>query len=124
MNNSYSVYEEKCPARMVLHRVADKWTLLILDRLKNEPVRFNHLRRDIKGISQKVLSQNLKKLERDGMVSRTVHATVPVTVEYVLTPLGQTLTQTIGTLTQWIERNIETVLSAQEAYDRAAADAA
>lgn len=113
----YNVYSQNCPARMVLDRLADKWSLLIMDRLQREPVRFNQLRRDIEGISQKVLSQTLKKLERDGLLQRQVFATVPVTVEYRLTDLGQTLSQTVEALSHWAEHNIETVLSAQRHYD-------
>lgn len=119
--HSYNVYENRCPTRVVMGRIADKWALLILDRLENGPVRFNHIRRDIKGISQKVLSQTLKKLERDGLISRTIFATVPVTVEYALTPLGCTLTQTVSALAHWAEHNMDAVFAAQEAYDRKAA---
>ncbi|MBX9841277.1 MAG: helix-turn-helix transcriptional regulator [Xanthobacteraceae bacterium] len=118
MQHAYNVYEDRCPTRLLLDRLADKWALLILDRLEDGPVRFNHIRRDIKGISQKVLSQTLKKLERDGLVSRTIFPTVPVTVEYALTPLGRTLTKTVSALTHWAERNMEAVLSAQQAYDK------
>lgn len=117
------VYEKMCPTRLVLDRIADKWAVLILDRLCDGPVRFNQLRRTIKGISQKVLSQTLKKLERDGLISRAVFATVPVTVEYALTPLGRTLTDTIAALAHWAEHNIEAVLAAQQAYDRGSATA-
>lgn len=113
----YDVYEDRCPTRMVLDRLADKWALLILDHLRSGPVRFNHLRRDIKGISQKVLSQTLKKLERDGLISRAVFPTVPVTVEYALTDLGRTLTDTVAALAHWAECNMEEVLAAQAAYD-------
>lgn len=113
----YDVYELRCPTRMVLDRIADKWAVLILDRLRDGPVRFNHLRRDIKGISQKVLSQTLKKLERDGLVSRAVFPTVPVTVEYALTPLGRTLTDTVAAIAHWAERNMDAVMAAQAAYD-------
>lgn len=119
--HAYDVYEERCPTRLVLDRLADKWALLILDRLETGPVRFNQLRRDIKGVSQKVLSQTLKKLERDGLVSRAVFATVPVTVEYALTPLGRTLTETVAALAHWAERNMDAVLAAQAAYDGSAA---
>lgn len=115
----YDVYEDRCPTRLVLDRLADKWALLILDRLDGGPVRFNQLRRDIKGISQKVLSQTLKKLERDGLIARAVFATVPVTVEYRLTPLGRTLTETVSALAHWAERNIKAVLASQKAYDAA-----
>lgn len=119
MDMIYNVYEDRCPTRLVLDRLADKWALLILDRLQEGPVRFNHLRREIKGISQKVLSQTLKRLERDGLVSRSVFPTVPVTVEYRLTPLGQTLTETVSALAHWAESNMDAVLAAQAAYDGA-----
>lgn len=118
MEFAYDVYENRCPTRLVLDRLADKWALLILDRLQREPVRFNQLRRDIKGISQKVLSQTLKKLERDGLLQREVFATVPVTVEYSLTPLGETLTETVSALAHWAEANMDEVARAQAEYDR------
>ncbi|MDO9417288.1 MAG: helix-turn-helix domain-containing protein [Pararhizobium sp.] len=116
----YDVYMASCPTRMVIDRLAEKWAVLVLGRLGREPVRFNQLRREIDGVSQKVLSQVLKKLERDGLVRRQVFATVPVTVEYSITPLGQTLTSTIAALTHWAETNIEAVLAAQKDYDQAA----
>lgn len=82
---TYDIYNDRCPARKILDRLADKWALLILDRLEQGAVRFNSLRRDIQGISQKMLTQTLRRLERDGLVYREVQATVPVTVEYSLT---------------------------------------
>lgn len=121
MNQAYDVFQARCPARMVLDRLADKWALLILDRLRSGPLRFNMLRRDIKGLSQKVLSQTLKRLERDGLVSRAVFPTVPVTVEYALTPLGKTLNETVAALAHWAEHNMDAVLAAQVAYDAARA---
>lgn len=117
---AYDVYSARCPTRMVLDRIADKWAMLILGRLEHGPVRFNQLRREIEGVSQKVLSQSLKRLERDGLVLRTVFPTVPVTVEYALTPLGRTLTTTFATVRRWAETNIEAVLAAQSAYDAGA----
>ena len=117
MSESYDVYSRHCPARMVLDRLADKWSLLIIGRLRSGPVRFNSLRRDVDGISQKVLSQTLKKLERDGLIVRRAFATVPVTVEYALTHLGETLTQTVALLTQWAETHITEIAAAQAAYD-------
>jgi DNA-binding HxlR family transcriptional regulator len=114
---AYDVYAQNCPTRMVLDRLADKWSLLILGRLSTEVVRFNQLRREVQGISQKVLSQTLKKLERDGLVLRRAYPTVPVTVEYSLSPLGQTLAATIEPLSRWAESHIETVLAAQRHYD-------
>lgn len=119
MTHAYDVFDDRCPTRMVLDRLADKWALLILDRLHGGPVRFNHLRRDIRGLSQKVLSQTLKRLERDGLVERTVHPTVPVSVDYALTPLGRTLTETVAAFAHWAEHNMNAVLAAQVAYDAA-----
>ncbi|WP_246765035.1 helix-turn-helix domain-containing protein [Ensifer sp. PDNC004] len=104
----------------MLDRLADKWAVLVLGKLDEKPVRFNQLKREIDDVSQKVLSQTLKKLERDGPVSRSVFATVPVTVEYAITPLGRTLTSTVAALTRWAEENIEAVLQAQQKYDRSA----
>ncbi|MBO1326081.1 helix-turn-helix transcriptional regulator [Acetobacter sp. TBRC 12305] len=114
---AFNVYASECPARMVLDRVGDKWALLVLDRLRHDVVRFNALKRDIHGISQKVLSQVLKNLERDGLVSRQAFATVPVTVEYTLTPLGTTLTQAVAGLIHWAEKNMPAIQAAQAAYD-------
>lgn len=116
---TYDVYNDCCPAREVLGRLADKWVLLILDRLEHGPSRFNQLRRDIQGISQKMLTQSLRRLERDGLVYREVQHTVPITVEYSLTRLGQTLTETVTALAHWAERNMDAIVSAQAAYDEA-----
>lgn len=110
-------YRAACPTRMILDRVADKWTVLILGLLAKEPMRFNRLRREIDGLSQKMLSQTLKSLERDGLITRTVFPTVPVTVEYALTPLGRTLTETVDALRNWAETHIADVLQAQGRYD-------
>jgi DNA-binding HxlR family transcriptional regulator len=116
-----NVFMKNCPTRLVLDRVADKWALLALRLISDKPKRFNQLRREIEGVSQKVLSQTLKKLERDGLVSREVFATVPVTVEYSITPLGATLTEVATGISKWAEANIDAVLVAQEKYDRKAA---
>lgn len=117
MMNIPNVYSQNCPTRMVLDHVADKWTALILWKLANGPIRFNQLRRDIEGISQKVLSQTLKQLERDGLIERKAFATVPVTVEYSLTGLGQTLAEKMAALSMWAQSNIQLVLDAQAKYD-------
>lgn len=113
----FDVFDKGCPTRLVLDRLGDKWALLILDRLQRGPTRFNALRRDIQGSSQKVLSQVLKRLERDGIVSRKAFPTVPVTVEYALTPLGITLNEAVATLTHWAELNMSAISLAQQAYD-------
>jgi len=114
---NYDVYSQNCPTRLLLDHIADKWASLILWKLSDGPIRFNQLRRTIDGISTKVLSQALKQLERDGLVTREVFPTVPVTVEYSITPLGQTLSSKIAAVTEWAESNIEAVLAAQASYD-------
>jgi DNA-binding HxlR family transcriptional regulator len=103
--------------RVVLDRVADKWTVLVLGLLAEGPLRFNALRRQVAGVSQKMLSQVLKSLERDGLVTRHAHATVPVTVEYRITPLGVTLSATLDALRVWAETHIAEVHAAQQRYD-------
>ena len=112
-----NAYVADCPTRQILDRVGDKWAVLILLLLRDEPMRFNALRRTIEGISQKMLSQVLKSLERDGLIKRRVIATVPVTVEYSMTPLGLTLAAAVDPLRDWAERNLKEVLAAQRRYD-------
>jgi len=110
-------YSADCPTRQILDRVGDKWAVLILLLLRFEALRFNQLRRGIEGISQKTLSQVLKSLERDGLVKRRAIATVPVTVEYSITPLGNTLAAAVDPLRDWAETNLKEVLAAQRRYD-------
>ncbi len=117
MSRPYNVFDLNCPTRALLDRLADKWGLLILVRLERGVARFNQLRREVEGVSQKVLSQTLKKLERDGLITRRAYPTVPVTVEYALTDLGRTLCTTVAALTDWAERNMAHVRAAQAAYD-------
>jgi len=119
-----NAYAGTCPTRLVLDRIADKWAVLILGLLGDGPVRFNRLRRQIEGISQKMLSQTLKSLERDGLVSRKAIATVPVTVEYAITPLGATLSETVDALRIWAETHMGQVLVSQQQYDAGADRAA
>ena len=111
------VYAKNCPSRMILDRISNKWSMLILTSLRQETVRFNRLRRDIDGISQKVLSQTLKNLERDGLIRREAFPTVPVTVEYSITDLGKTLSDTVHILTHWAEEHYNAVVEAQATYD-------
>jgi DNA-binding HxlR family transcriptional regulator len=112
-----NAYSADCPTRQILDRVGDKWAVLILLLLRDEPMRFNALRRAIEGISQKMLSQVLKSLERDGLIRRRVAPTVPVTVEYSLLPLGATLAEAVDPLRDWAEKNLKEVLAAQRRYD-------
>jgi DNA-binding HxlR family transcriptional regulator len=110
-------YFAACPTRLALDRIADKWTVLILGQLAEQPMRFNRLRREIEGMTQKTLAATLRSLERDGLVTRTVTPTVPVSVEYAITPLGLTLSAAVNALRLWAESHIESVLEAQRRYD-------
>ena len=112
-----NAYSADCPTRQILDRVGDKWAVLILLLLRQDPQRFNRLRRASEGISQKMLSQVLKSLERDGLIRRRAIATVPVTVEYLLLPLGATLAAAVDPLRDWAEKNLKEVLAAQRRYD-------
>jgi DNA-binding HxlR family transcriptional regulator len=114
-------YQAQCPTRRVLDRIGDKWAVLVLILLERETLRFNALRRRIEAISQKMLSQTLKSLERDGLVRREVFPTVPVTVEYSLTDLGRTLAATVDGLRIWAEIHIGAVEEARSRYDRGVA---
>lgn len=105
---------------MALDRIADKWTVLTLGLLVERRLRFNQLRREIEGLSQKMASQTLKALERDGLVTRTAFATVPVTVEYAITPLGRSLAQALAPLARWASDHINEIARARERYDRTA----
>jgi DNA-binding HxlR family transcriptional regulator len=112
------VYQRDCSIRLVLDRIADKWTVLTMGLLAGgAPRRFNELRRDIEGISQKMLTQTLRDLERDGLVVRTVYPEVPPRVEYSLTPLGVTLCGPIEQLGEWAAAHAEEIKRAQEAFD-------
>jgi DNA-binding HxlR family transcriptional regulator len=113
----WNPYASACPTRQLIDRIADKWTVLVLGLLHREPMRFNQLRKSIEGLSQKMLSQVLKGLERDGLVHREAFATVPVTVEYSITPLGATLVGTLDVLRTWAEQNMAQIMVAQSEYD-------
>jgi DNA-binding HxlR family transcriptional regulator len=111
-------YTALCPSRQTLDRIGDRWTILVVGALADGPMRFTQLARRIEGISQKMLTQTLRGLERDGLVSRTVHATVPVRVDYELTALGGTLRAPIAALERWARDHMGDVQSARDGYDR------
>jgi DNA-binding HxlR family transcriptional regulator len=102
---------------VVLDQLADKWAVLVLGGLGSGPVRFNALKRQLDGISQKMLGQTLKELERNGLVERRAFATVPVTVEYSLTRLGVDLAKPVNALREWAEANVSQMLAAQQRFD-------
>ncbi|MEU6087226.1 helix-turn-helix domain-containing protein [Streptomyces sp. NPDC047085] len=112
-----AVNAHACPVREVLDRVAGKWSVQILVAAAQGPVRFTELERGIEGISRRMLTLTLRNLERDGLVKRTVYATVPPKVEYELTPVALELHETLQRLTDWAERNRVYVAEARAAYD-------
>jgi DNA-binding HxlR family transcriptional regulator len=105
------------PSRMVLDQIADKWSVLILAALCEKPLRFNVIKRSLAGITQTALTQALRRLERNGIVSRCVFATVPVAVEYSITPLGRSLGPLFQALDAWTQDNLPEVERARHAYD-------
>lgn len=109
-------YEQGCPTRRILDRIGDKWTVLIVGALEEDTLRFSELRRRIEGISQKMLTQTLRSLEEDGLVTRTVTAEVPVRVEYRLTDAGQSLRVPLKALEDWSIDHLGQVLDAQAAH--------
>lgn len=112
-----TVYDERCSARHALELIANKWTMLILPLLAERPMRNGELMRRIGGISQKMLTQTLRTLERNGLVTRCDRETVPPNVEYTLSPLGRTLNAALEPLDRWAERNFDDLDKAQDAFD-------
>ena len=98
--------DAQCPSRLVLDRIADKWTALIIQILARDTMRYSALQREIGGISQKMLTQTLRSLERDGLVQRNVYPVVPPRVEYSLTRLGRTLIEPLHALCRWSEKHL------------------
>src|SRR6266404_4289118 len=124
MNSSRaSVLKPQCPSRLVLDRIADKWTALIIHVLATGTRRYAALQREIGGVSQKMLTQTLRSLERDGLVARKVHPVVPPKVEYALTSLGRTLIEPLNAICRWSEKHLPQ-LEANRARARAMASSA
>lgn len=111
---------DACPARDVLSRVGDKWSVLVIAMLSDGPLRFSELRRRVEGISQRMLTLTLRNLERDGLVTRTVTPTIPPRVDYELTPLSRTLLEPIVGLHTWAEKNRGRIQEARDRFDRRA----
>lgn len=112
------ILDEACPVREVLDRVAGKWSILILVAAARGPVRFTELERSIEGISRRMLTLTLRNLERDGLLNRTIHPSVPPCVEYSLTDIAIELYESLVSLTGWAERHRGTIAAARQAYDR------
>ncbi|GAA3154330.1 winged helix-turn-helix transcriptional regulator [Streptomyces echinatus] len=120
---SDQVSNEACPLTEVLDRVAGKWSIGILVAAAHGPVRFTELERAITGISRRMLTLNLRKLERDGLLIRTVYPTVPPKVEYSLTPMARELHATLAGLVGWAERHRADITAARATYDAATTSA-
>ena len=114
---------QTCEIRDLLDRLADKWSLLVVELLGDGKKRFTQLRRQIDGISQRMLTLTLRRLERDGLVERTVHAVVPPQVDYTLTPLGATLLDAVGPLVAWTRQHRAEIAGSRARYDEATAAA-
>ncbi len=108
------VFSSKCPSRQVLDRIADRWTALVIGALAEGTLRHGELQRRIDGVSQKMLTQTLRSLERDGLVARKVHPVVPPMVEYTLTPLGRSLIGPLEALRDWAETHLADLLVARK----------
>ncbi len=106
-----------CEIRDLLDRLADKWSLLVIELLGNGTRRFSELNRDIEEISQRMLTLTLRHLERDGLVSRTVYPVVPPRVDYALTPLGESLLAAVHPLVSWTRAHRAEIATARERYD-------
>jgi DNA-binding HxlR family transcriptional regulator len=116
----YDAFLADCPSRQLLGRISDKWVGLTIAALHERgTLRYSELSRRIAGVSQKMLTQTLRSLERDGLVTRTITPTVPVTVEYALTPLGESLQDVMLGIKRWAETHMGEVHAAREEYDAA-----
>jgi DNA-binding HxlR family transcriptional regulator len=113
-----NVLNDQCPSRQVIAMIADKWSLLILWALqRDKKLRYGELQRTVKGISQKMLTQTLRELERNGLIKRTVYEVVPPQVEYELTELGKSLRATLSGVCNWAQKNLSKVMVARANYD-------
>ena len=110
---------QDCDVRQILDRIADKWSLLVISLLARRTLRFSELRREIDGISQRMLTLTLRHLERDGLISRTVYPVVPPRVDYELTDLGFELLKPVNALGEWARRNTARVNEARQTFDAA-----
>lgn len=114
----WNPYAVKCPTRQLLDRISDKWVVLVLSLLEDGPKRFSVLKREIDGISQKMLSQTLRALEQVGLITRRAFPTVPVTVEYELTALGRSLNLALAPMIDWAIANMSRVLKARDTFEK------
>ncbi|MEY9928908.1 DNA-binding HxlR family transcriptional regulator [Catenulispora sp. GP43] len=113
------LFDADCPTRLLLDRIGDKWTVLVVLLLSDGPMRFTELRTHLGRVAPKVLTQSLRRMERDGLVTRRIFAEVPPRVEYTLTELGHSLAEPIAVIGDWAELNMPRFIAAQQEYDAA-----
>ncbi|GAA4554145.1 winged helix-turn-helix transcriptional regulator [Amycolatopsis samaneae] len=118
MDPSPNPFNRDCPTRQLLDRIGDQWTVLIVGALAEGPLRFTEVGKRVDGISQKVLTQTLRSLVRDGLLTRTAYPVIPPRVEYALTPLGRDLAEPLDMLDRWARGHMAEVERARDAYDR------
>ncbi|MEV7551378.1 helix-turn-helix domain-containing protein [Amycolatopsis sp. NPDC089917] len=118
-----AVHGRDCPSRTVIEVLANKWALYVLGAIRRyeRPMRFSELRRLLDGITQKMLTQTLRALERDGLIRRDVYPTVPPRVEYGLTPLGVDVGKLTNAVAEWAVENVDQIFAARSAFDEKAA---
>ncbi|CAL9479788.1 helix-turn-helix domain-containing protein [Streptomyces sp. Tu 3180] len=116
----YDAFLKSCPTNQLLDRISDKWVSLVVSALAAGPMRYSDLGRKIAGVSPKMLTQTLRSLERDGLLTRTVTPSVPVRVDYELTPLGHSLSLLLTAVKDWAETHFDEVHRARERYDAGA----
>ncbi|NLR97489.1 helix-turn-helix transcriptional regulator [Rhizobium sp. P38BS-XIX] len=114
-------FDESCPSRSLFDNIADKWSMMVISVLDTGPMRFNGIKRQIGGVTQKALTQCLRRLERNGLVSRRIIPTSPIGVEYTITPLGRSLLGPFQALHAWTIEHMEDVDQARQAFDGATA---
>ena len=110
-------FSSECPSRVLFDQISDKWSMMVLTVLDPAPQRFNTIKRSLEGVSQKSLTQTLRRLERNGLIQRRVLATSPVAVEYALSDLGLTLLPPFRTLYRWTKENMDKVEAARAVFD-------
>ncbi|MGW4485700.1 winged helix-turn-helix transcriptional regulator [Amycolatopsis sp. NPDC004368] len=119
MTEAPSVNRVTCPSRIVLEHVTSRWGILVLAALLERSYRFSELRREIGGVSEKMLAQTLQTLERDGFVVRDAKPVIPPRVDYSLTPMGREAGEQVWALAHWVERKLPAVVQARDSYDEA-----
>lgn len=117
LETDYDVLSPSCPSRVILNRIGDRWTVYVILALTERELRFTELKKRIGGVTPKVLTETLRSLEVDGLVSREAFAETPPRVEYRLTPLGHTLTEPLNAVRAWAEQHVDEILEARERAD-------